>query len=128
MTAQKTTILLIDDDADLRETLADGLEAAGFSVIQDDNVQGIMRRLTSAKVSVAILDLVLAGASGAALLGYIKAHPLLRNVKTIMMSGFEHGAKSAKFWGADMFLQKPVTIAGLLKALADIGIIPIKEG
>jgi DNA-binding NtrC family response regulator len=124
MVAQKTTILLIDDDSDLRETLADGLQAAGYEIIQDDNVQSVMNRLPSVNVSVAILDLVLSGVSGATLLGYIKAHPLLKDVKTIIMSGFEQGARSATFWGADVFIQKPVTIAGLLKALAEIGIRP----
>jgi DNA-binding response OmpR family regulator len=113
------TILLVDDDADLRETLAEGLEAAGYRVIQAEDVRQVMTRLTLWKPTVAILDLVLAHESGAALVAYIKRHPLLKQTRVIMMSGFEHGAQTAKTWGADRFLRKPVTIRDLLNAIRE---------
>jgi DNA-binding response OmpR family regulator len=117
MTASKQSVLIVDDDRDLRETLADGLEAAGYTVIQSENVYHLMRELPSMHISVAILDLVLGGPSGGALVGYIKMHPHLRHIKVIMMSGFEHAKATARLWGADLFIQKPVTIAKLIEAL-----------
>ena len=125
MQAPKPTILLVDDDTDLRETLADGLEAAGYGVIQAGSVQSIMTRLPSMRLSAVVVDLVLMGVSGAALLGYVKAHPYLKNVKVIMISGFEHGKNTANLWRADGFLQKPVTIAHLIEALNAVGVTPV---
>jgi DNA-binding NtrC family response regulator len=127
MQTPKPTILLVDDDADLRETLADGLEAAGYEVIQAGNIQGIMGRLPSMRLSAVIVDLVLMGVSGAALLGYVKAHPYLKNVKVIMISGFDHAKSTANLWKADGFLQKPVTIARLIEALNAVGVSPVER-
>ena len=117
MSTTSQTILLVDDDCDLRETLADGLEAAGYRVIQGDNVFRLMQSLPSMKVSAAILDLVLAGPSGGALIGFIKMHPQLKSIPVIMMSGFEHAKSTSQLWGADCFLQKPVSIAKLIETL-----------
>src|SRR5258708_7029377 len=89
MTTAKRTVLLVEDDVDLRETLSSGLSAAGYAVIETDNVESALTQLRARKVFVVILDLVLTGTSGAALLGYIKTHPLLKNINVIMMSGYE---------------------------------------
>jgi DNA-binding response OmpR family regulator len=113
----KPRVLLIDDDRDLRETLTDGMEAAGYEVIQADNVQDIMKRLSMLKVSIIIVDLVLIGNPGSTLLSYVKSHPSFKSIKVIMMSGFEHGESTARLWGADQFLPKPVSIAQLIATL-----------
>jgi two-component system phosphate regulon response regulator PhoB len=122
MQTQKPTILLVDDDSDLRETLADGLEASGYVVIQAEGILNIMKQLPTMKPAAIIVDLVLMGDSGATLLRYVKLHPQLKGIKVIMMSGFEHGEKTAQLWGADLFLQKPITIARLLEVLNAAGI------
>jgi len=122
MPAQKPTILLVDDDNDLRETLAEGLEGAGFEVVQAGNLQHLLAKLPGMKLSAIIVDLMLAGDSGATLLGYIKAHPRLKPIKCIMMSGYEHAESSAKMWQADLFLRKPLTIAKLVEGLKKIGV------
>lgn len=125
--AAKTTILLVDDDDDLRQMLADGLEANGYSIIQADNVQSVFKQLPFMNASVAILDLVLTGASGASLLGYIKAHPRLKAIKVILMSGYDHGAQTARQWGADYFLAKPITPDKILTVLKQLGVTPSRS-
>ena len=123
MSPQKPIILLIDDDTDLRETLADGLEMAGYEVVQASGLQNLLSKLPGMKISAIIVDLMLTGDSGATLLGYIKAHPRLKSVKSIMMSGYEHGEATAKIWKADTFLKKPISIASLTDALRKMGIV-----
>jgi len=110
-------ILLVDDDTDLRETLADGLECAGYHVAQADSVGPLFNELQHMNIAVAIIDLILAGSSGAALLTYIKQHPRLRHIQVIMISGAAHGKTTARYWGADLFLEKPVTIRKLEEAI-----------
>lgn len=114
------TILLIDDDPDLRETLADGLEAAGHRVFQASAVGNLLRELPRMEVSVVILDLILAGGSGAVLLAYIKKHPQLQHIQVILISGAAHGRRTAHDWDADSFLQKPFTIADLQKSIRTV--------
>ncbi len=124
MQATKGTVLLVEDDRDLRETIADGLEAAGYEVVQSDSVRNVLKQLSSSKVVVVIMDLVLVGDSGATLLRYLKMHPLLKKTKTIMISGFEHGEQAARLWGADLFLQKPVRIGQLIEAVNQLAVPP----
>jgi DNA-binding response OmpR family regulator len=126
MASPRRKVLLVDDDRDLRETLADGLEAAGYDVIQAESVYILMRELPTMNISVAVLDLVLAGPSGGALVGFIKMHPHLRHIKVIMMSGVEHAESTSRLWGADIFLQKPVTIAKLKETLDQV-LVPVGE-
>jgi CheY-like chemotaxis protein len=74
------------------------------------------------RLSAIIVDLMLSGDSGTTLLGYIRAHPRLKSVKSIMMSGYDHAEATARVWKADVFLKKPVTISGLLESLRKIGV------
>jgi DNA-binding response OmpR family regulator len=120
METNKPRILLIEDNIDLRASLADGLEADGYNVIQSAHFQDIIRDLPSLRVTVAIIDLVLEGASGATLVHYIRSHARLKNIKVILMSGMDHGAKTAEMWGADLYLQKPLTAQSLDSAIRQL--------
>jgi len=50
-------IAIIDDDANLRKTLADILAYYGYAVLEFENGQSVIRRLASERVGVALLDL-----------------------------------------------------------------------
>ena len=113
-------ILLLDDDADLRETLADGLECAGYHVVQAATVGPLFNELQHMNITVAVIDLILAGSNGAALLAYIKQHPRLRHIQVLMISGAAHGRVTARNWGADLFLEKPISIRKLEEAIQSL--------
>jgi DNA-binding NtrC family response regulator len=117
MNIQRPTILIIDDDVDLRQTLADGLEAAGYAVIQSDDYQSVFAKLPSMRLSAIIVDFMLDNDFGITLLNYVKKHRLLKSLPVIMISGHERAKSAAQQWGANAFLFKPVSIKQLDETL-----------
>jgi DNA-binding response OmpR family regulator len=57
-------VLVIDDDASLRQCLATFLKVAGFSVEEADSGTEGMRRLAASPVDVVLTDLMMPGLSG----------------------------------------------------------------
>ncbi|HAM03389.1 MAG TPA: two-component system response regulator [Acidimicrobiaceae bacterium] len=57
-------ILVVDDDAAVRESTADILEAAGYAVSQATDVEDALAHLAAGRVSLLILDLGLSGRRG----------------------------------------------------------------
>lgn len=110
-------ILLIDDELDFVETLAERLELRGYiSKIAGDGESGI-RMLTKDAFDVAILDLMMPGLSGLDTLRQIK--DMDKTLPVIMLTG--HGSTKDGIEGMRMgafdFLMKPLDINELLEKI-----------
>lgn len=64
MSAQQPTILVVDDDAHLRETLQDLLELEGYSIVQASSGQEAMNLVVSQFFDVILMDFNLADKTG----------------------------------------------------------------
>ena len=116
-------IILLEDDADLCETLAEGLTAHGYQVITEKRVSSVMtRKLIMPDVAAVIMDMRLEDSSSTIILRMMRADHHLKSVKTIVISGHDDSEARAAFWGADLFLPKPVTLAKLREALQSLGV------
>ncbi|MDB5775602.1 MAG: hybrid sensor histidine kinase/response regulator [Herbaspirillum sp.] len=116
-------ILIIDDDAIMREALADWLEAAGYSARKAaDGNAGLAEVKSDAPVLV-ITDICMPGASGAVVIAELKQkYP---QIPVIAISGmFNSGngmdADAAIHLGAALTLAKPFKRGDLLRAVADL--------
>jgi CheY-like chemotaxis protein len=117
-------ILVIDDDAILRDLVADWLEGAGYQVQKAENcscaVGAAMTRQTPALI---VTDMFMPGACGADAIAELKrTHP---GIALIAVSGhFSSGqglsAQAAISAGADRAFAKPVKRADLLRAVAEL--------
>src|SRR5262245_8203022 len=58
------TILVVEDETTLRETLADALEAEGFQVVQAGDGRTALTRFRSSPPDLVLLDLMLPEMSG----------------------------------------------------------------
>lgn len=73
MTCEKHTVFIIEDDKDIRETLADYLEGEGFIVIQANNGKEALEILeTNEKPCLFLLDLFMPVMNGNQFLEQIK--------------------------------------------------------
>jgi DNA-binding response OmpR family regulator len=117
-------ILLMEDDDDFRQLLADGLESVGFSVTQAARSDQIMTGGLGDPINAAVIDMSLEDGPCAAAIRYLRAHPQHATAKLIVMSGYDYAQKGAKAWGADLFLKKPISFERLLEALATLGVLP----
>jgi CheY-like chemotaxis protein len=80
-------ILLVDDDDELRESIAEGLEAAGFTVIRASDGNDALGHLrTSSLPALILLDLMMPGMNGWQLCEVMRADPVLAQIPIVALT------------------------------------------
>ena len=118
-------ILLVDDDAMVRQTLKFGLEAAGFSVLEAANGRECLDVLDAESVDVIVTDIVMPEFEGIELITQLRTSG--SKIPIVAMTGgslnphitsavraSEIYLKTARVLGATRTLTKPFKIATLL--------------
>ncbi|MDM7860128.1 sigma-54 dependent transcriptional regulator [Alteromonas sp. ASW11-36] len=103
----KTHILIVEDDAGLREALSDTLELGGYNVIAAENAEMALVMLNQHQVDLVVSDIQMGEMSGLSLLRSIKArYPQL---PVLLMTAFAtiNDAVQAMRDGATDYLSKP---------------------
>jgi GAF domain-containing protein/CheY-like chemotaxis protein len=113
-------ILLIDDDAGVRETVGELLRAAGHHVIEADGGAAGLERLKTERVDLVLTDLGMPDLSGWEVAREIKA--AAQRLPVILMTGWgqEAGAAGGTDGKVDRVLGKPLEMAALLDAIRDL--------
>ncbi len=103
-------ILIVDDDAAMRETLAVLARKLGYESIAAANVESATKILGERQVDVIITDLRMPGGSGMDLLRHVREHE--PEIPVILLTGFGtvEGAVTAIQDGAFDYLTKPIDI------------------
>ena len=110
----KSTILLVDDDQMLRETLVGLLSFDGYHIVTSNSAEEALQQLER-EIDIILMDVKLPGMSGLDFLDHIEqTHPDLI-ARTILISGM-----SVENTKAVPFLQKPFSRALLTKTINDI--------
>jgi CheY-like chemotaxis protein len=114
-------ILVVDDNAALRENLAEALEAEGYRVEQAaDGVRAMESLAGEPPPSVVLLDLLMPGLTGREIVERIRKDPRLATVRVVLTTGHPSASLRAGV-AADTFLPKPFGVKELLAALARVG-------
>jgi two-component system response regulator PilR (NtrC family) len=111
------TVLVVDDEADLRSTIAESLTAEGFAVAEAGNAAEAHERLRSFAYDALVVDLRLPDADGLEVLdAALTRYP---DVLAVMVTGFGGvtEAVAAMKRGAIDFLIKPFQLAQLSRVL-----------
>jgi CheY-like chemotaxis protein len=111
-----STIVLIEDDEGIRDTMAALLEDEGYVVLQATNGAEGLERMRGAAESLCLvlLDLWMPVMNGWQLLAEMRADPRLQLVPVVVISAA--GEQPPPF-GAAAFLRKPVKLETLLEAV-----------
>ena len=115
-TATQTTVLLVDDDAHFRETLADAMSLKDVRVESAGSVADARRALAERLPSVILLDVQLPDLSGVALCRELKRDPRTKGVPVVLLSAkYTEPADRAEglLTGADAYLSKLINIDAL---------------
>jgi chemosensory pili system protein ChpA (sensor histidine kinase/response regulator) len=106
-------ILVVDDDADLRETLQMLLEDTGFSVAASANGRAALEHLRGgARPRLILLDLMMPEMNGWQFLGHLRADAALAGIPVIVMT-----ARKAADLPREDVLYKPFGRDELLDAI-----------
>jgi two-component system phosphate regulon response regulator PhoB len=103
------TILVVDDEPDIREVIRFALENAEFQVIEAGHADEARRLLGQGNPDLILLDWMLPGRSGLELAQQLKQSSKTRNVPIIMVSarGEEEDRVKGLDTGADDYIAKP---------------------
>ena len=115
--------LIVDDEPDVRRFLESCVIAQGYRPLSAGSGEEALRLLEHVIPSVVLTDVDMPGISGVALTRHIKAHPDLRLVPVVILTGVAdlHARVAGLDAGADDFFAKPVDLLELrtrLSALA----------
>jgi two-component system phosphate regulon response regulator PhoB len=105
----RATILVVEDEADIREVIAYNLGKEGYSAVQAESAEKALELLHAANPDLALLDVMLPGLDGIALLKRLRGDPRWARLPVIMLTakGEDADIVSALEVGADDYVVKP---------------------
>ncbi|AGC46960.1 response regulator [Myxococcus stipitatus DSM 14675] len=115
MGAERIKVLLVEDDGDSRELLAELLEFEFDVVTATDGLAGL-RAFESARPDVVVTDESLPGLCGTELAQRVKAHS--PRTKVILVSGYSEVSGAGH---CDLVLRKPIDVEQLSRAVGRLG-------
>ena len=120
--AGKPTILVVEDERDIRELIRFHLEQEGYGVREAETGESALALMTAERPALVVLDLMLPGIDGLEVCRRLRATDGLRGVPVIMLT-----AKAAEVdrvlgleLGADDYVTKPFSSAELLSRVRAI--------
>ena len=109
-------IYIVEDEPDIRETLAYNLSQEGFKVSEFSDAESCLNKIQKKKPDLLLLDLMLPGMSGLDLCKEIRADIALKNLAIIMLTakGEEVDRIVGFELGADDYVTKPFSVRELI--------------
>jgi DNA-binding response OmpR family regulator len=102
------TILIVEDNADIRELLTRLLEAEGYNVISAEDCAGGFEQLSKREPDLVIADVMLPDYSGLQFIRWVRERAARDKTPVIAMTAFEPGyLTAATHLGADAAIHKP---------------------
>jgi len=119
VTAHKT-ILVVEDESELREILSVGLSQAGFKVIPASGAQEALALAISTTPALVLSDIRMPGGSGLDLLAALRARHAT-SPPVVLMTGYADVTQAeALTRGATSLLQKPFKMQALIELVESI--------
>lgn len=120
MTRAVQTILVVEDDLNIRETVKDALESEGYFVVTASNgKEGLTCVKQVPKPCLVLLDMMMPLMSGREFLDAILADSMLAPIPVLVVSAI---ADPQNTRGAVGFLKKPPDLELLLKLVAQFAV------
>jgi CheY-like chemotaxis protein len=113
------TVLVVEDDSDLREAILDVLESAGLGVVTAGNGQEALDAIRErGEPSLILADLKMPVMDGFELRRRLLEIPSLTAVPFVLLSGDSRAEQQAKTLGFARLLKKPFGEGDLLRTVA----------
>jgi UDP-3-O-[3-hydroxymyristoyl] N-acetylglucosamine deacetylase len=108
------TILVVDDEDKVRESVKEVLTDEGYRVLDTADTTRVLELIEAEQPGLVLLDIWMPEIDGIGLLKEIKSKKPMTNVVMISGHGNIHTAVTATKFGAFDFIEKPVSLDGLL--------------
>src|SRR5713226_3521752 len=107
------TILVVDDECFLVESLTQLLEEAGYHVVSATNGKDGLAQLVKERPDMVLTDFMMPVADGLEMVRGVRALPAFQSLPVVMMSAGQVAAKARRV-GVSAFLGKPFGLDELL--------------
>ena len=106
---EKTTILIIEDERDIRDVIAWNLKREGYAVLEADTAEKGLELIGRTSVDLVLLDMMLPGVDGLSALKTIRADEATRTLPVLMVTARSEDADivAGLELGADDYVCKP---------------------
>jgi CheY-like chemotaxis protein len=113
----RPTVLVVDDDDDIRETIAELLREEGYPVRSRSTGASALEEIRELHGSpcLVLLDMKMSGMSGAEVLATLRDEQRIPELPVVIISATRHA--STETAGARMCLHKPIALNTLLKVV-----------
>jgi CheY-like chemotaxis protein len=124
--SERRTILIVEDDEDLRRLFRTTLALAGFDVIEAGDGLEALNRIDSGLPDLVVLDLMLPGVSGLVVQQELAAQAMTRRIPIVVITGSAIDPSNLE---VACLLRKPVTpdqlVTTVQKCLAEASGHPV---
>ncbi len=115
----KSDILVVDDDPNIRELLRQELESAGYGVREADDALAAIAEVRRKWPDLVILDVMMPGMNGFDLAAVLKADPNTMRIPIVILSVIDDSDRGYRI-GVDRYLTKPVNMEDLLSEVESL--------
>lgn len=117
-----TTVLVADDDADIRDLVAFKLEQAGLKVLAVGDGEAALRTARARLPALAVLDVSMPGLSGIDVCRTLRADPATKDMLIIMLTARvqDQDVEGGLSAGADDYLTKPFSPRELVSRIQEL--------
>ncbi|HEY9816321.1 MAG TPA: ATP-binding protein, partial [Candidatus Obscuribacterales bacterium] len=113
LTPAAKSVLVVDDDANIRNLLRQELEAEGYEVQEAENGEEAIEKVRSFCPSLIILDIVMPGVDGFQVAETLKSDPQTSRIPIIILSILEDRERGYRL-GVDRYFTKPLEVSDLI--------------
>jgi CheY-like chemotaxis protein len=115
-------ILIVDDDHDIRNLIAERLRTEGYETVFAADAMAAVSVARTERPEVIVLDLGLPGGTGFVVMERLKNFPALAHIPVVVVSARDPIAsrEAAQAAGAHAFFGKPIDHAALLQAIREL--------
>ena len=110
-------MLVVEDDAPLRELYRSALRTFGYAVVAVEDGLEALRRVERTPPDAVVLDLALPRLSGRDVHRELKAHPETHDIPVIVVSGTDISDLNPNDFAC--VLKKPISVDALIQAVQD---------
>jgi two-component system phosphate regulon response regulator PhoB len=122
MTKSKTQILIIEDEAPIRQLLRFALEPADFAVTEAENTVVARQEINKRPPDLILVDWMLPGESGVEFIKHLKAQPKTHSIPIILLTARAEETNKLQGFdiGADDYVTKPFSPRELIARIKSI--------
>ncbi len=118
----KFTILVVDDDPNMRVLLRQMLGLRGFDVVEAEDGLDALAKVEEVEPDVVVLDVMMPDMDGITVCKRLRQQPKTATLPIIMLSGKVNpeAVKEGLTAGANNYLRKPVSLTDLIESIREV--------